>query len=404
MTVIIAGCGSSKEANPIIAPPSGVPAPVFTPATPNVPTPVPTKKYVSQLMRMGSDGANPQKLWTLELYPYANDPKNLLSLMDIASNGGRVILMGGDSFQGDRINTLYRGITGSSTPTPIYKGVLSNPFYGVDISPDGTHLAIGEDTYQGYEYPISRKTFGICVVNTDSGASQKILEDASYVSTVSWSPNGKTIAFLSLLFTDGQSFSYDIFTINADGSDLKRVTTFSEYGNDGRGSVGSPSWSPNGEKIAFTVYTGKRSEIYTMQADGSNQQKIATGQTNAVNVGHGNIYWSHNASKLLFTTTSNNGTQIWAMNADGSNQTLLKDGVEPFHSLSNPRFLRDGKVSYVESYDSGNSIKSWVYQVDINTKTTTTLFETYGSTGCGYSPTLEVLQDGTIAVEQMVEQ
>ena len=51
--------------------------------------------------------------------------------------------------------------------------------------------------------------------------------------------------------------------LNADGSDLKRLTTntFDEY---------SPVWSPDGTKIAFSSNLSGDYEIHVMDADGSN--------------------------------------------------------------------------------------------------------------------------------------
>jgi TolB protein len=64
--------------------------------------------------------------------------------------------------------------------------------------------------------------------------------------------------------------------MNADGSNPDRITNDANYD-------GSPSWSPDGAKIAFTskrdhnyeIYTESTNfEIYVMNADGSNPDRI----------------------------------------------------------------------------------------------------------------------------------
>jgi Tol biopolymer transport system component len=59
----------------------------------------------------------------------------------------------------------------------------------------------------------------------------------------------------------------DIWTANADGSNLKRLTT-------APGLDLSPSWSPDGTKIAFSSNRDGDMEIFVMNADGSNERQL----------------------------------------------------------------------------------------------------------------------------------
>jgi Tol biopolymer transport system component len=61
----------------------------------------------------------------------------------------------------------------------------------------------------------------------------------------------------------------DIYTIHADGTDERQLTTHpaDDY---------PPVWSPDGTRIAFTSFRDGQQEVYVMQADGSQQTRLTT--------------------------------------------------------------------------------------------------------------------------------
>ena len=90
--------------------------------------------------------------------------------------------------------------------------------------------------------------------------------------TAAWSPDGGRIAFASIRDRNGKNcyetclISPELYVMDADGSDPVRLTR-----NRGRDS--SPSWSPDGRRIAFAsdrnYPSTERTEIYSIGADGS---------------------------------------------------------------------------------------------------------------------------------------
>ena len=83
--------------------------------------------------------------------------------------------------------------------------------------------------------------------------------------------------------------------------------------------------TPNPEKIAFTSYSNVDYEIYVMNADGSNKKRLTN-----------NPDWdfdpafSYNGSKIAFVSecNKNNLCNIYVMNADGSNRTRLTGNLK----------------------------------------------------------------------------
>lgn len=77
----------------------------------------------------------------------------------------------------------------------------------------------------------------------------------------SWSADGAKIAY-----TDGNSETYDIWTMNADGSEKTQLTqNYRSY---------APAWSPDGSRIAFVSDHEGGYHVYVINADGTNQQRL----------------------------------------------------------------------------------------------------------------------------------
>jgi len=104
---------------------------------------------------------------------------------------------------------------------------------------------------------------GLALMNNDGSGYALILPDGS-ATAPAVSPDGRYIAFMSQ--RDG---NWEIYRINVDGSDLKRLT------NNGAND-GLPTWSPTGNLIAFVSDRGGEWAIWVMNADGSNQRKLFT--------------------------------------------------------------------------------------------------------------------------------
>ena len=101
--------------------------------------------------------------------------------------------------------------------------------------------------------------FNMTITDADGNNVIKISDNGSYPS---WSPDGEKIVFDSK--RDGNT---DIYVMDTNGNNVKRLTTDPAYDRD-------PCWSPDGEKIVFVSNRDGNDEIYVMNADGTNQINI----------------------------------------------------------------------------------------------------------------------------------
>lgn len=126
-----------------------------------------------------------------------------------------------------------------------------------------------------------------------------------------WSPDGTRILFCSTRGAGGgEAAEFSLWTMNADGSGLARLPV--------DGGARWPTWSPDGSKIAFASSRSGDSEIYVMNADGSNQVNV----TNSPGIDE-EPFWSPDGTSILFTSRRDGSPDIYRMGVDGSTPTNL---------------------------------------------------------------------------------
>ena len=141
-------------------------------------------------------------------------------------------------------------------------------------------------------------------------------------SGLSWSPDGRKVAFV--VDRDGKP---EIYVMDVDGQNASRLTRHetSKLGNR-QLSVTSPAWSPDGARIAYVSGYVSRSagtgsgkkvverDIYVMNADGTNQKRLTTPPGD-----HTEPSWSPDGMNIVFASQS----ECHVMSADGTNPRRL---------------------------------------------------------------------------------
>jgi dipeptidyl aminopeptidase/acylaminoacyl peptidase len=165
--------------------------------------------------------------------------------------------------------------------------------------------------------------------------------------------NGK-IAFTSV--RDGNP---EIYTMNADGSNQTNIS------NDAATDE-APAWSLDGSKVVFTRFQDNNNEIYTMNADGSNQARLTFTATHEIEP-----VWSPDGSKIASVVVPPEGgthMEIYTMNSDGSNQTNITNSVA---QERHPAWSPDGtKIAF--TYQDGSRTDIYTMNPDGSDRTNLT--------------------------------
>ncbi len=267
-----------------------------------------------------------------------------------------------------RATSFYVMSADGSGIEKVYEAPPDVPIRDAEWSPDGTKIA-GEATLRG--------NTDIFVVDLTLRTAIRLTDDPTQDTSPTWSPDGTMIAFQTGRWMGNSSFGEvghsEIAVMNADGSDVRRITAdcaddydptwlandsivrslpvtgsaarpnlgeshipnpvdilvdgqvgnFSDlFAMDPETGVltnltadyasqGTPAWSPDHSQIAFSGDVDELGnyDIYVMNADGSDIRRITSGPE-----GDGRPSWAPDGSAISFESDS----EIWTVNVDGS--------------------------------------------------------------------------------------
>jgi Tol biopolymer transport system component len=185
------------------------------------------------------------------------------------------------------------------------------------VSPDGRTIAYESDAAGG--------NYDIWLMDANGFNPRRLTTEPSREVGPAWSPDGAAIVFMS----DRQNPEFDIYTMNADGSNVRRLT-------NGQTNW-FPQFAPDGTRIALHI--GR--DVHVMDAKTGQLTRLTTDPANGMYPS-----WSPDGQRIVFMSWRDGITGIFSMNADGSDQKKIAGA--PAGSAIDPRLSPDGRrVAFV---------------------------------------------------------
>jgi len=173
-------------------------------------------------------------------------------------------------------------------------------------------------------YVVKRGTrFELQVADADGYGAQTVLDSNEPIISPAWSPDGTRLAYVSF---EGRKPVVYVQSLTTGAR--RAVANF-------WGSNSAPAWSPDGRRLAVVLTKDGGSQIFIVSADGGDATRLT--RSTAIDT---EPNFSPDGELLLFTSDRGGSPQIYGMPAAGGEpRRLTFDGT---YNVS-PRFNPDGK-------------------------------------------------------------
>jgi eukaryotic-like serine/threonine-protein kinase len=206
------------------------------------------------------------------------------------------------------------------------------------LSPDGKSVAYSSDQNGNFEIYVKQLSPG--------GGELQLTNDGQLNLHPSWSPDGQRIAYHS-------KRRGGIWVVPALGGATRQITEFGAR----------PAWSPDGSLIAFQsgslgeIFTSRTispSAIWIVPAQGGTPKQIS--QPGNPSGGHASPSWSPDGKRIAFEVSDFIFVTSWSVAVDGASPKKITNGGDPTYSS-------DGKFIY---FTTGHSGGGWLSRIEVS--------------------------------------
>ncbi|NJM50876.1 MAG: Tol-Pal system protein TolB [Sphingomonadales bacterium] len=154
--------------------------------------------------------------------------------------------------------------------------------------------------------PKGNRVKRLAIMDSDGANHKFITSGQSTALTPRYSPNYRSILYLS--YTDGNP---RIYVYDVDSGRQRLITQSSN-------PTFAPRWSPDGQSILYSMAIAGNTDIYKISVNGGEPVRL----TNAPGIDVGGSF-SPDGRQIVFESDRSGSQQLYIMNTDGSNQRRI---------------------------------------------------------------------------------
>jgi TolB protein len=155
--------------------------------------------------------------------------------------------------------------------------------------------------------PKNRRVKRLAIMDSDGANHRFITNGQATALTPRYSPDYKSLVYLSYVQGNPRIYVYDI------GTGQQRLVTQS------RNPTFAPRWSPDGRWILYSMAVGGNTDIYRVSSAGGGQPRRLTTDP-GIDVGGS---FSPDGGRIVFESDRSGSQQCYVMNGDGSDQRRI---------------------------------------------------------------------------------
>jgi TolB protein len=206
------------------------------------------------------------------------------------------------------------------------------------------------------------------VADADGAGVQVAVRSHEPIISPSWSPDGTKVAYVSFELKKPVVYAQNLIT--------GERTLIANY----RGNNSAPAWSPDGTRIALALSKDGLTQVYSVNVDGTGLQRLTN--TSGIDT---EPQYSADGQYIYFTSDRSGGPQIYRMSASGGEaQRMTFTGS---YNIT-PRISPDGQtLAYISRRDN----KFQLYALDLGSGQELRLTDTQDDDSPSFAPNSKYL-------------